>query len=401
VSRLAFSLLGVAAAALAVGGPTPALTQQPAKAAPAASPLAPAVTVVPAVEREVVERALVTGTLVPREEILVAPEVEGLRITEVLVEEGARVEAGQVLARLSRDLIEAQLAQAAATLAKAEASIAQAKSQIVQAEAGQTEAQLALERTRALMKGGNTTEAVLEARTAAARLAEGKLAAARDGLRIAEAEKAAAAAQRREIEVRLARTEIKAPAAGIVSRKVARVGASASPAGEALFRIIADGEIELEGEVTELQMPRLKPGAAAEVQIDPTRSLTGRVRLLYPEVDRSTRLGKVRIALPADPALRIGSFARGTVVVARRTGVAVPLSAVLFEADGAVVLAVVEGKVEARRVRTGLTAEGFVLIERGIAAGETVVVRAGSFLRHGDPVRPVIAEAASRNEGVR
>ena len=51
-------------------------------------PAAPAVTVVRAAERELVERAIVTGTLVPREEILVAPEVEGYRIAEVLVEEG-------------------------------------------------------------------------------------------------------------------------------------------------------------------------------------------------------------------------------------------------------------------------------------------------------------------------
>jgi multidrug efflux pump subunit AcrA (membrane-fusion protein) len=107
-----------------------------AQSPPAATgPLAPAVTVVRAEEREIVERAVVTGTLVPREEVLVAPEIEGLRITEVLVEEGAVVKQGQVLARLSRDIIETQLAQNTASLARADAAIAQAKSQIVQSEA--------------------------------------------------------------------------------------------------------------------------------------------------------------------------------------------------------------------------------------------------------------------------
>ena len=247
--------------------------RSPKQAAPAAPSLAPAVTVVRAAERELVERAVVTGTLVPREEILVAPEVEGLRITEVLVEEGAVVKQGQVLARLSRDILEATLAQNTAALARAEAAIAQAHSQIVQAEAAQTEAAQALERARALMRSGNTTEAQLEQRISVARAAEGRLAAARNGLRMAEAEKRSAEALRREIEVRLDRTEIKAPRAGIVSRKTARIGATAAASGDPLFRIIAEGEIELEGEVTETQILRIREGAPAEISLGQDRAI--------------------------------------------------------------------------------------------------------------------------------
>jgi RND family efflux transporter MFP subunit len=377
-----------AALALAL---TPALADAPK---PKSAQGAPAVTVVKAAERELVERAIVTGTLVPREEILVAPEVEGFRIAEVLVEEGSVVKKGEVLARLSRDILETLLAQNAATRIRAEAAIAQARSNIVQAEAAQVEAAQALERARALMRSGNTTEAVMESRVAAARAAEGRLSAARDGLRIAEAEKASAQAQQREIDWRLSRTEIRAPAAGVVSRKMARVGATATAAGEAMFRIIMNGEIELEGEVTEIQMPRLKEGAEAEVTVDGQRFIAGRIRNLFPEVDRATRLGKVRIALPKDEGLRIGSFARGTVVVARRTGVAVPAASVLYGAEGPTVLAVVDDKVQARRVATGLNAEGFVEVTQGLQSGEAVVARAGSFLRDGDMVRAVSADAA-------
>jgi RND family efflux transporter MFP subunit len=369
---------------------TPAFAES-AKPKPAQG--APAVTVVRAAERELVERAIVTGTLVPREEILVAPEVEGFRIAEVLVEEGDVVRQGQVLARLSRDVLETQLAQNAATRIRAEAAIAQARSNIVQAEAAQVEAAQSLERARALMRTGNTTEAVMETRVSVARAAEGRLSAARDGLRIAEAEKASAQAQQREIEWRLSRTEIRAPAAGVVSRKMARVGGTATAAGEAMFRIIRDGEIELEGEVTETQMPRLKEGAAAEVTVDGQRFIAGKIRNIFPEVDRATRLGKVRIALPKDEGLRIGSFARGTVVVARHTGVAVPTASVLYGAEGPTVLAVVDDKVQARRVTTGLNAEGFVEVVQGLKAGEAVVARAGSFLRDGDVVRAVAADA--------
>src|SRR3954469_11463897 len=123
-----------------------------AEQAPAPPSVVPPVTVIRAVEREVVERAVVTGTLIPREEVLVAPEIEGLRITEILVEEGDEVAKGQVLARLSRDMLDTNLAQNAAAIARADAAIAQAQSQIIQAEAAQVEAAQALERARALMR---------------------------------------------------------------------------------------------------------------------------------------------------------------------------------------------------------------------------------------------------------
>ncbi|MBV9075943.1 MAG: biotin/lipoyl-binding protein, partial [Methylobacteriaceae bacterium] len=216
----------LAALLLLAGATSPA--QAEATPPPAASPLAPAVSVVRASERELVERAIVTGTLVARDEILVSPEVEGFRIMEVLVEEGARVEKGQVLARLSRELLDAQIAQNAATLARAEAAIAQAQSQIVQAEAAQVEATQSLDRARTLLKSGNVTEVVIEQRVSAARSAEGRLSAAREGLLIARADRQQAAAQGRELELRLARTDILAPEAGIVNRRAARVGATAS-----------------------------------------------------------------------------------------------------------------------------------------------------------------------------
>ncbi|MEA1831613.1 efflux RND transporter periplasmic adaptor subunit [Methylobacterium durans] len=360
---------------------------------PSAESLAPAVTVVPAEDREIVERAIVTGTLVPRDEILVSPEIEGHRITELLVEEGDRVAQGQVLARLSREMIETQEAANLAAIARAEAAIVQARSQIVQAEAAQTEARQSLERAQTLIRTGNATAVTLEQRVSTAQGAEGKLAAARGGLQAAEADLATAKAQAAEIALRRARTEIRAPEAGIVNRRTARVGATATAVGEPLFRLIARGEIELEGEVPETVMPRLHVGDAAALDLDEGRKLAGRVRRVYPEVDRMTRLGKVRISLKDDPALRIGAFARGTVEVARRRGIAVPVSSLLFASDGgASVLVVRDGRVEARPVTTGLSAEGFTEVRGTLAADEAVVARAGSFLRDGDRVRAVAPE---------
>ncbi|MDP4024603.1 efflux RND transporter periplasmic adaptor subunit [Methylobacterium sp. NEAU 140] len=379
------ALLGLLAA-LAAGS---ARAVEPA-AVPEAAAIAPAVTVVPAAHREIVERAVVTGTLVPRDEILVAPEVEGLRITELLAEEGDRVGKGQVLARLSLEMIATQEASNAAAIARAEAAIVQARSQIVQAEAAQVEAKLALERAQSLVKTGNATAAVLEQRVSAALGADGRLAAARGGLQGAEADLATAKAAGSEIALRRARTDIRAPEAGIVNRRTARVGATATAVGEPLFRLIARGEIELEGEVPETALVRLKVGDPARLELDDGRVLAGAVRRVYPEVDRMTRLGRVRIRLGDDPALRIGAFARGSVEVARRDGVAVPVSSLIYAADGRASLLVArDGRVEARTVTPGLSAEGFTEVRTGVAAGERVVARAGSFLRDGDRVRAV------------
>lgn len=368
------------------------------QAASAAEPQAaavppPSVTVVRAAGRELVERAIVTGTLIPRDEILIVPEIQGQRVAELLAEEGDVVRADQVLLRMSRETIEAQIAQNRANVARAEATIAQARSQIVQAEAAQVEASQALERARALQRNGNTTEANVEQRVAAARTAEGRLAAARDGLRIAQADLAAQVALRTDLEWRLSRTEVRAPTAGIVSRRTARVGMTITLTTEPLFRMISEGEIELEGEVTETQLGRLRTGAPALITLETGQPVEGRVRVVLPEVDRATRLGKVRIALPKGAVNRIGGFARGTIELARRQGVAVPLSALVHGETGATALVVTEGRVEQRQVRLGLQAEGRAEVIEGIAAGELLVARAGSFLRHGDLVRPVLVEA--------
>ncbi len=181
--------------------------------APAKRQLAPAVSVVEAVTREIAESVVVTGTLVPRDEVLVGPEIEGFRVAEVLVEEGARVEQGQVLARLSRDLVERQLAQQKASVEKAAAAVPQAQSNIEQAEAAETEARLGFARAKQLAQTGNATTVSIEARTSALRQAESRLAFAKSGLAMARAELAQALAVRDELELRLARTQIRAPAA--------------------------------------------------------------------------------------------------------------------------------------------------------------------------------------------
>ena len=351
--------------------------------------LAAAVTVARVAPADFTATVQATGSLVAREEILVGPEVEGLRVTEVLADEGMRVKKGDVLARLVADTLDAQVAQNDAGQARATAAIAQAKSAIVQAEARLVETRNAFERAKPLKAAGHMAESAYDIREQAARTAEAQLAASRDGLKVAEAEKAQIEAQRRELNWRRGRTEVVAPADGIVSRRMARVGGYAAGAAEPMFRIVANGEVELDAEVTETRMAAVKVGQPARVEVAGVGEVVGTVRLVSPEVDKATRLGRVRIYLGDNPDLRIGAFARGTVETGASRGLAVPASAILYGPEGPSVQVVRDHRVETRRIKTGLTVGALAEVREGLAEGELVVSRAGTFLRDGDAVRPL------------
>lgn len=337
-----------------------------------------------------VETLALSGSLIPREEILIGPEIEGLRVLDVLVEEGAEVKRGQVLARLVPDTLDAQLAQNEAALARNAAATAQARSAISEAEARLKEAKNAIERTRTLKQAGHVSDALFDQRESAFKLAEAQLVAARDGLKASEADRASTEAQRRELLWRRSKTEVTAPADGVISHRRARIGATAALASqEPMFRMIALGEIELDAEVPQAHIARLALGQKARVAVPGNGEVEGTVRLISPAVDPETRLGRVRILLGKDPNLRIGTFARGEVVVARGTGLAVPRSAVLFGKSGPSVQIVENDTIETRPVTIGLAEADKVEIRSGVSEGVMVVAKSGTFLRNGDRVRPV------------
>lgn len=350
-------------------------------------PKPPLVTVVSAEMRPLTARVTVTGSIVAREEVLVAPQIDNVRIVQILVEEGDRVELGQTLARLSRETLEVELAQLEASLARLTAGIAQARSQITQAEASRTEAQAALQRSQSLRQTGNASQELLDQRTAAARTAEARVTAARDGVRVAEAQAAEMDAQLRDVRIRLSRTDVKAPAAGIISRRTAKIGAQTAASAEPLFRIIADGALDLSGDIPESRFAQVKLGQKAEIQLPDGQTIVGTVRLLSPMVNTNTRLGTVRIALPAGAPALMGNFARGTIEVAQKTALVVPTGALLFGPTKTSLQVAKGGRVETRTVQVGIRAEGLAEIVQGISEGDQIIAKAGTFLRNGDRIR--------------
>jgi HlyD family secretion protein len=383
----------IAATALVVPlwSAAPVLAQTAQASAPVANRNAPSVTVVKAMRDVITDTVVVSGTLTALEEVLVAAQIDGLATVEILVEEGDTVKAGQVLARLNRETIDAAIAQNKAQLARSDASIASARSQIAEAEAGVAQAQASFQRTRSLRTEGIASAETFDQRQAAALQAAAKVNAAREALRLAQADKALAEAQRDEQMIRSGRTEIKAPVGGIISRRTARIGAIAGGAADPLFRIIKDGAIELEADISETTLSRIAIGQKSLVRpAGYENDLPAVVRLISAEINRTSRLGRVRLRLEKPQGLVVGSFARGTVETARREAVIIPLAAVQFNTEGAQVQVVNNNVVESRNVKTGIRSAGRIEITDGLKDGEIIVNIAGTFLRNGDSVTPVM-----------
>ena len=162
-----------------------------------------------------------------------------------------------------------------------------------------------------------------------------------------------------------------------------------------MFRIISKGEIELDAELIETEISKVKEGQKARISIPGAADIDGTVRLVSPEIDKTTRLGKVKISLGSNPSLKLGAFARGSIETAKSRGLAVPAGSVQFDPAGSFVQVVAADIVNKRAIKTGLVANGQVEIKSGASEGDTVVARAGTFLRDGDRVRPIMVEKST------
>ncbi|HEV3501324.1 MAG TPA: efflux RND transporter periplasmic adaptor subunit [Bradyrhizobium sp.] len=185
---------------------------------------------------------------------------------------------------------------------------------------------------------------------------------------------------------------LRAPAAGLVTEVRTVVGAPASPQAGPMFRISVNNEIELDAEVPSIHMLKLNPGATVRISRDNAPDLVGRVRLVSPQIDRTTQLGHVRISLTNNPTLKVGMFARANIDAKRSCGVAIPRTAI----DHLTVQVVKGNTVETRRVRVGLVSDTSTEILEGLDVGEIVVADAGSSLHDGDQIKTTFAEDLDR-----
>jgi RND family efflux transporter MFP subunit len=368
-----------AATALALAAAVSVAIAADDKAPPAAKPAAasaakPALTVTvatPQAGRWPVTVAA-NGSIAAWQEASIGAEAQGLRLTEVRVQVGDRVKRGQVLALLSADTLSADVAAMRAGVAEADAN--------------QAEAAANAERARQLQASGAISAQQIQQYTTAEATAKARALSLR--------------AQLKAAEVRLAQTRIAAPDDGVISARMATLGAVVQP-GVELFRLIRQERLEWRAEVAAADLARIRPGQKVTVTPAGGAAVAGTVRMVAPTVDAATRNGVVFVDLAQGDAAKAGMFARGEFAVGEREGLTLPQSAVVLRDGFHWVFALGhDNKVQQRKVGVGArvsTPSGDrVEITSGLAAGTRVVAEGAGFLADGDTVRIAAAAVAAK-----
>ena len=324
----------------------------------------PSVTVVVPGQHAVADTVRVTGSIAARRDLPVGIQGEGGMVTEVLVDVGQRVRRGQVLARLDHTVQVQQVASMAAAIgsARADAALAQAE----------------LDRAGRLVDKGFISRADIDRKTAT-----------RDG---SNAKVALAKAQLGEMQARMARLDVRAPADGLVLTRNVEAGQVVGPASPSLFRIAEGGVLEMRAAVAEQDLAKLRVGQGANVRpIGSATDYPARVWLLDPVIDNASRQGIARLALAYEPGLRVGAFANGTIAAGTATQPVLPQSAVQVDAAGSFVYIVGTGnKVVRRGVTVGSVSGEGMSITRGLTGTERVVLSSAAFLQPGEVIKPVL-----------
>jgi len=353
------------------------------------APALPSVTVAIVAQSEVIGRVPMSGTLVARNEILIYPQVSGYSIERLHYDIGDWVREGDILAELNSQILTAQFEQAKALHSSSIALVRQAFSQIASADASVTQASAVLERTESLQTRGTTTQSVLDQAIAADHTAQAGRRSALDSIAIAKANLQQTDAQLEIARLNLEHATIVSPADGLISTRDGQVGAIASSDGEPIFRLVANGEIEIEAEIIETALGQIETGDTVQMVIAGIGQTDGEVRLIAPIVDPVTRLGTVRIATKDSARLRSGLFAGGWIITDQRMSLTVPATAVLSDINGTYVLSVSDGVLAKTPVTAGLLWQTRREIIDGLSAGDVVVAKAGAFFAQGDRIIPI------------
>ncbi len=304
------------------------------------------------------------GEARPVRDIQVAAPASGVRILEILVDEGDTVRAGQAMARLDTNVAQAQIRSAQASVAEAESSAIRARGEY--------------ERAESIRDSGALSAEAIEQRRAAAVAADARLAAAR--------------AQMQEVNARLGGGYVRAPAAGLVIDRTAEVGRNVD--GQVLFRIAADNRLEVAAQVAEADALALEEGQKAEFTLVDGSTVEGTLRRGPASIDSRTRTGEALFSLPSGTRVRAGMYLRGVAHLPERSVLAIPQSSVLYD-NGQAYVYVVGGDNLVRRtdVQLGARDGDYIEIVTGLDIGQRVVGAGAAFLQDGEEVRPLASEA--------
>lgn len=301
---------------------------------------------------------LANGSISAWQEAVIGAEVSGLAIQEVLVNVGDAVKRGQVIARFNASTVQADLAQAQANLAEAQANLNEAE--------GNAKRAREIQETGALSKQQIDQYLIAEASANA---------------RVQSAQAALQAQQ-----IRLKQTVLIAPDSGVISKRDATIGQVVA-SGLELFRLIRQHRIEWRGEFNSVDIGKVKPGMAVKLTLPDRSEIAGKIRVIAPTADSSTRNTLVYVDIPSEKA-KPGMFAKGEIALAASQVHALPYSAIVMR-DGFNYLMQVDNtnRVHQLKVQLG-NSQGSLVEVRNLPDTQALYVASGgAFLSDGDLVR--------------
>lgn len=284
----------------------------------------------------------------------------------------------------------------------AQANLSAAYTQVRNAEAGVANAQAGVTNARAQVENAASRELNARANVDSARAKlnsqDANIRASQANVDNAKAGVQGNRASVAQIETQLEQTLVRAPQSGIIATRMAQVGDVTSNSGK-LFDMIRDAQLELHAQVPETQLPQVKPGDVVRISSDANALIRvrGTVREIAPTIDAQTRMATVKVDLPEDDSLRPGMFLKAAITTNSTSGLMIPASAVLPQADGKAIVyklaadqTVTAQSVEVGEV-TGKTdgdlANAKVEVKSGLELGDRIVVKGGGYLKEGDRVK--------------
>jgi len=328
-----------------------------------------------------------SGYVVPQRKAAVAAKMTA-QLVWLGVEEGSVVRTGQVIARLEDRDLKAARNQAEANLKTAHAQVAQARAEL-------RDARLSFKRQKELLAAGFTAQADFDQAEARLRKDEAALSAVQSAT-------GAAAAALSAAEVNLEYTLIRAPFDGVVLTKDADVGDIVTPIGaaataKAAVVTIADmSSLQVEADVSESNLEKVKVGEPCEIQLDafPDERFAGSVHMIVPTADRTkaTVMVKVRFR-QLDPRIlpemsaRVAFLQHAVSPQEKRPRIAVAKDAVVTRGGQKMVFRVEKNRATATSVRTGVELGNMVEITEGLKVGDKVILKPSGRIKNGSRVK--------------
>jgi RND family efflux transporter MFP subunit len=307
------------------------------------------------------------GPVAAWQEIIVSPEIGGLRIAELRVDVGEHVTRGQVLAQLADESLRAELR-------KQEAALAQAQANLEQAESNSRRAQM-------VAGSGALSDQQIEQYHITEATARATLASAR--------------AELDATKLKVKQTRVIAPDEGVVIAKSGVLGNVVNTGAE-LFRLLRQGRVEWQAELDARQLEGVKAGQRARVTLPSGVRVEGTVRIVAPALSTNTGRAIAYVSLPKDSPARVGMFVNGAIDMQATPAVTLPQSALVARDGRSYVYVLGEGdKASSRAVITGRRRGDRIEVLSGLEPDARIVAGGGAFLSEGAHVTVASADVSA------